>query len=98
MKNLLAFFLLIGFSVLLFSCEKKEQCQTATLCMVNQTADTIRFCWGCNFYTEKLPPGEKACREVMGPIDESSFQYVDFQTTSGTRRILVDECYVEVSY
>jgi hypothetical protein len=99
MKKLAALFLLACSSAILFSCKKnKTECDTATVCMVNHTADTIRYCWGCNIYSEKLAPGEKACRDVMGPINESSTVWVDFQTAGGTRRIEVAECYVEVAY
>ena len=95
MKKFALFFLLACFSATLFSCKKTARCDTATLCMVNQTSDTIRYCWGCNVYSETLAPGEKACREVRGPIDESSTVWVDFQTAGGTRRVEVYKCYVE---
>ena len=63
--------------------------------MVNMTADTIRYCWGCNTYSESVAPGEKACRDVMGPIDENSTVLVYFETAGGTRTVEVSECYVE---
>jgi len=46
-------------------------------------------------HSEKLAPGEKACRDVMGPIDEMSTVWVDFDMPGGTRRVEVAECYVE---
>ena len=98
MSKMTVLYLLSCSCAILFSCKKKEQCDTATLCMVNNTADTIRYCWGCNIYSEKIAPGAKACREVRGPIDESSTVWVDFQTASGSRRIEVDKCNVEVMY
>ena len=98
MKKITVFILLACFSAILLSCEKPVSCDTATICVVNQTADTIRYCWGCNIYSEKLAPGEKACREVRGPIDETSTVWVDFETSSGTRRMEVDECYEEYVY
>jgi hypothetical protein len=97
MKRLTAFFLLAFLSAILFSCKRNtEQCDTATLCMVNNTADTIRYCWGCNVYSEKVAPGEKACRDVRGPINASSTVWVDFETAGETRRIEVAKCNVEV--
>lgn len=95
-----AFCLMLGASFLLLNCTKKKSasCDTATVCMLNNTTDTIRYCWGCNQYTEKVAPGQKACRTVMGPIDEDNTKWVDFQTAGGTRRIEVSECTVEVSY
>jgi hypothetical protein len=97
MKKLVAFFLLACSSAILFSCKKQKtaECDTATICMVNQTSATIRYCWGCNIFSETLAPGEKACRDVRGPINESSTVWVDFQTASGTRRVEVNKCYVE---
>lgn len=95
MKKYSYLFLLTFFSAILFSCKKTPQCDTATLCMINQTSDTIKYCWGCNFFSEKLAPGEKACIDVHGPINENSTVWVDFQTASGTRRVEVNKCYVE---
>jgi len=97
MKKLTAFFLLTCFSVILFGCKKQKgaQCDTATLCVVNKTGATIHYCWGCNVYSETLAPNDKACRDVLGPINQNSTVWVDFQTASGTRRIEVSECYVE---
>ncbi|MES2847997.1 MAG: hypothetical protein V4685_02990 [Bacteroidota bacterium] len=93
--------LLLVVSAMLFSCKKQRStvpCDTATLCMVNQTSDTVRYCWGCNIYSEKVAPGEKACRDVLGPINESSTVWVDFETASSTRRVEVADCYVEEIY
>ncbi len=97
MKKFTAFFLLTFFSATLFSCKKQKaaQCDTARVCMVNNTSATIRYCWGCNVFSETLAPGEKACRNVLGPINENSTVWVDFQTASGTRRVEVNQCYVE---
>jgi hypothetical protein len=95
MKKLIPLFLLTCSLAMLFSCKKSAKCDTATICVVNQTVDTIRYCWGCNVYSEKVAPGEKACRNVNGPIGGGSTVWVDFQTASGTRRIEVSECYVE---
>jgi hypothetical protein len=96
MKKLAVFLLVCSFT-LLFSCKKNKtaQCDTARICMVNQTADTIHYCWGCNDFSETVAPGEKACRDVQGPINESSTVWVDFQTAAGTTRVEVSECYVE---
>ncbi|RYE01896.1 MAG: hypothetical protein EOP50_01215 [Sphingobacteriales bacterium] len=98
----IAFCLLACSVFLLTSCTKSKSksapCERATVCMINNTTDTIRYCWGCNMYTEKVAPGQKACREVLGPISSTSTVWVDFQTAGETRRILVDECNVEVTW
>src|SRR5687767_7209204 len=98
MKILVAFLLLACSSVMVISCKKQKTCETARLCVVNGTADTVRYCWGCNTFSEKVAPGEKACRDVRGPIEPGSTVWVDFETPSQTRRIEVAECDVEVVY
>ena len=84
---------------LTFACKKKDVECDATLCVINQTSDTLRYCWGCNSYTEKIPPGQKACRDV-GHIKikhglfgtEESTVNVNFDTPGATYVIPVDEC------
>lgn len=85
--------------VVLFSCKKKNVDCEATVCVVNQGADTVWYCWGCNSYSEFIPPGGKACRPV-GHIKikkglfgtEESTTDVYFNTSSATYVIPVDEC------
>jgi hypothetical protein len=97
MSKMIFLFLLACSSATLIGCKKKqEKCDTATLCVVNNTSDTIRYCWGCSVFSEKVAPGQKACREVRGPISDGSSVWVDFMTASETRRIEVDKCNVEV--
>ncbi|MEO6305156.1 MAG: hypothetical protein ABIP51_18500 [Bacteroidia bacterium] len=97
-KNLLLLLVLV--SVISISCKRKKDVDCdATLCVVNHSADTIRYCWGCNSYNEKIVPGGSACTPVghikikhhLFSTDESTTD-VFFQTSEATYQIPVDEC------
>jgi hypothetical protein len=96
------FFPLFFFAICLLNvaCNKKKNVDCdATLCVINRSPDTIRYCWGCNSYNEILPPGQSACTavghiKIRNTIFSSTESTVDafFQTSQVTYQIPVDEC------
>lgn len=78
-------------------CQKKIECDNAQLCIRNNSADTVFYCWGCNIYSEIIEPGGVACYDVgyvsYDPYSGSgSTPIVYFESTKGNFAIEVDEC------
>lgn len=72
----------------------KESCSTSQVCVRNETGDTVYYCFGCNFYSEMLLPGESACKEG-GEVSRNSSYVTYFNSDHGSYAIDVDQCFVE---
>lgn len=79
-------------------------CDNARTCVINQTGDTVNYCWGCNnpqTYPDGIMlPGDTACQNV-GQVsvtrNGSNAPIVSFHA-AGQGAIYswkVDDCYVE---
>lgn len=83
---------------LLTGCFQNIQCDNAETCVINESNDTVFYCWGCNFLEDTILPGDSACRFVgeisVGP-NSSSIVTVHFESTKGNFAWHVDDCYVE---
>lgn len=96
---------LFAFSLTFVGCEEEQtisskpqnipSCDSAILRVINRTSDTIRYCWGCNMYTNILPPGQNVQKTITGPINQNRVVWVPFQTSGGTTMYEVSKCYVE---
>ena len=94
----ISLFLLGVVALLVTACGNKVDCDNAELCIKNVGTDTVHYCWGCNLYSESLPPGEQTCIKVgriHGNRNNGSFVWVDFESDHGSYRIEVADCYVE---
>lgn len=67
----------------------------ANVCVINNTRDTVFFCWNCNNLSDTLLPGEKTCdssRTIFVKEKSSRVYSTQFQSNKGSITIEVNDC------
>ena len=83
------------FVLMLACCKETIDCDNAKVVVKNIGTDTIRYCWGCNWYDSILAPGQMATTfvgeiHIGGGVQQTSV--ASFCTSGATYAIEVNEC------
>lgn len=90
MKKLILF-LSVGIIGWISTSCAKDGCDSASVCMVNNTSDTVYYSWNSNLHDMMLPPGESACREV-GELQWNESFTTFFESDKGSYALDVEDC------
>lgn len=78
-------------SLAFISCDKKEYCNNARVCVYNATGDTVRYAFNSNFQDKILLPNDTACNYV-GEVSRSQSYTTTFYSDHGNYFLDVEQC------